>query len=411
MAIFIVAFTLLIAIVVLTIKYFITYAKVASTHTYDKAAKKQAARLKLKDPVINCDYCGARIDTKVYNTCPQCGSTYNSDNEWINRYRPDKWVDENADKAADEEIARARAKAKKIAKKIRISIFILIGMFVFVVGGAILFDAMQEKYPGNYMETEEVNKYSTDQYKRAKYGFDEDAVIMDRDGIKVVADSIYYDSKHGRYKIGYKITNSTNKPLSVGFSRRFLNNVENSGYVGGMIRPNSSIITYSEIYEEVTGEIKTLSYTGLSIYTSGNDKIYNGAENDWVTITTNSEQEVQVTPPTENIIYDDDKILIAVKPLDMDKEPGSYYFYIYNKTDSNYYVNLSRDVIINGEKYNVYGIYDEWIPAGCMLNNIYAYTSGEDVPDIEDGSKLSFSFRCEDKPSLDFSTDYLELKR
>ena len=72
------------------LKCFIQYQKVKanafSKEEVKRAANEQARRIKYKDPIISCDYCGSKVDTSKFKTCPHCGGAYDQDVEWLNRF-------------------------------------------------------------------------------------------------------------------------------------------------------------------------------------------------------------------------------------------------------------------------------------------------------------------------------------
>ena len=81
---------ILIALILYLIVEIFRYQKVKanafSKKEVARAADEHARKLSYADPVISCDYCGSKIDTKKHKTCPQCGATFNRDPEWIVRH-------------------------------------------------------------------------------------------------------------------------------------------------------------------------------------------------------------------------------------------------------------------------------------------------------------------------------------
>ena len=81
---------ILIALILYLIVEIFRYQKVkANAFSKRKLPGRQMSmpeKLSYADPVISCDYCGSKIDTKKHKTCPQCGATFNRDPEWIVRH-------------------------------------------------------------------------------------------------------------------------------------------------------------------------------------------------------------------------------------------------------------------------------------------------------------------------------------
>lgn len=417
MVIFFIVLGMIIALLVLTIKYFTTYARVASHKSYDEEAKKRAAKQKYEDPVITCDFCGAKIDTRTQKTCPKCGAEYAADKEWLERHDPDAvWIDVNSKDTASEEVKRARAKAKKIAKNIRIIIYILAGGIVLMLILALInyfIGTVAENSPGKFIENEVLNEYSYEHFVPEEYGFDTEPVIFQLGGVKATVEGIYKDSERNDIKIGYRIENTTDQPLDISFSRDYLNRFERWSYIGGWVPANSSVIVYEWIYKDAPEVVKSLSFTGFKVYAVGRTKIYNGAENDYSTVTTNAEFDETPVLPEEQIAFENEKVAIAVRPLDEDARSNAYSFWVYNKTGNAMYMDLPDYILINDEKCEVSGIYKELIPAGCVHTRGDARSYDKPFTELKDSDivRLSFSFTSEEDPSLDFSTGYFELKR
>lgn len=103
---------------------------------FESAAVNKARDLKHDDAVINCDYCGAKIDTNLLKKCPQCGAIYDDDREWkdhliddVNdeRYGYDKYLDRQR-----KDVDKKTADLKKYNQKVRLIIGALILIAAFV---------------------------------------------------------------------------------------------------------------------------------------------------------------------------------------------------------------------------------------------------------------------------------------
>ena len=73
-----------------------------SKKEFKKEAQKQVSKLKIKDPVINCEYCGCKIDTKKEKICPGCGGSYENNEKWLKRHEvSDTYININSSKIAE----------------------------------------------------------------------------------------------------------------------------------------------------------------------------------------------------------------------------------------------------------------------------------------------------------------------
>lgn len=404
MAVFFIIVGLVVAIIVLSIKYFKTYAKVASHDAYDSAAKKKAERLKREDPIISCDYCGAKINTRIQKTCPQCGAAYDLDDEWLKRHNPDaEWIEINSIETAGEEVRQAQARAKKLAKYIRIIIYILIGMLLFMVGTSLIINFVENHTHGKYIKDEKLNQYSYEKYEPVEYDFEGDPVVFEEAGARVTADGIYRDEEYNYIKIGYKIENLTKEPLEISFSRSFLNRVESRDIDGGWVEGQSSVMVYSWIYDNVPEAVKSITLTGFRVYGVGNEKLYNGGDADCTILTTNADFDETPVTADENIVFENDKVTVA--------QTDDYSFWVYNKTDCAVFMTGSEYILINNNKYEATGIYKEMIPAGCVHTRGRVRCFDEAFTELkeDDCVQFSISFHSDEDPTIDFSTGYFEL--
>ncbi len=64
-------------IIVFGVKYLKVLNDVYGRDEIRKAAEEEAKNIRLRDPVITCDYCGCKVDTREYKVCPHCGGAYN----------------------------------------------------------------------------------------------------------------------------------------------------------------------------------------------------------------------------------------------------------------------------------------------------------------------------------------------
>ena len=67
-------------------RYIKVKANAFSRTEVKRAAQEQVQKIRYKDPVISCDYCGSKIDTRKHRVCPGCGASYYRDEEWTSRH-------------------------------------------------------------------------------------------------------------------------------------------------------------------------------------------------------------------------------------------------------------------------------------------------------------------------------------
>ena len=199
-----------ISIVVLSIRYFMAYARLASHKSYDREARREMRARKKADPMITCDYCGTAIDTRRYKVCPNCSASYGQDTEWLERNTiPQDWVEERADVNAEKEINLARTRAKETAKKLRTCIFILLGGLVAFVALAVAAGIIERN--SRFATDEELNRYSTDHYESLNLEFENGGVILDTGTVKATVTGIYQNGYNNGIAIEYRLENHSGK--------------------------------------------------------------------------------------------------------------------------------------------------------------------------------------------------------
>ncbi len=406
---------LIVAIVVLAIKYFMAYAKLTSHKSFEKEARRRGQELKYENPMIICDYCGARIDTSKDRTCPSCGGEYSHDKEWLDRHKiKEEWIDINADEVADEEISKAQQEAQKVAKKLKRAIIILLAILGVLIGLAVVIDVLD--LGSYYTESEELNRYSYDDYKAVDYAI-ESGTIIDTEWGRVSVTGIYEDEESGSIKIEYELENLTDKPLRIKF-----NKVGQDGHVGyeyasfhyELLKKNAKVTIYDSVYNSgydssngtdgSSEAINTILYNEIELCDKEGNTYYENS--DYVYVTTNAPKPA--TPVLET--YSQEFANGGIRIQTISDENGRY-LRIENNTDYNFVIN-GDSAMLNGKEADFSSIYKEALPAHCLYDSgLLSVYEADTYEQMENGDKLeiSLSFKCPSNPELSFSTSFFEV--
>ena len=150
-----------------------TRARYLNDATMQKLTQKAADKAVKNDPFVTCDFCGARIDTRVQVTCPQCGGAYGKDSEWSDRHVPDM---EKARRSARKQYgvlhAKVREQNRPTVKKIRVLLVLLVaGIMVSI--GLFIYSGIQKEQ--EKLQDQQVERY----YEPTDYGFGNVSILDD----------------------------------------------------------------------------------------------------------------------------------------------------------------------------------------------------------------------------------------
>ena len=396
---------LIIAAAVLSIKYFKVYAKLTSYKSYDRAAKQEMKKIKYRDPKIVCDYCGVVIDTSRYKVCPQCGADYGRDDEWLERFKTDNdWIDEKADEKTGKEISKARLEAAKIAKKLK-KVLIALGLLIcaLIILGIVIM--IQSSRP-NYAKSESLNESGIGEYKAVDYSIDGDGVILDKENVTVKVNGIYTNGYSG--KLGYHISNHSDQDVQVRLEASAINNYASSvDFFSKYIKKGDEIDLYDYIPEIGSDTIiESIVFSEVEVRDSDYNEICKATD---VRMTTTENKETPPKLSEGESLFDND--MITIVGIGRGGSVDSCYFEVLNKTDETIIIDLDG-ALLNDEELDAYGIYNETIPAGCILTDGYIHSYEEDYHNMTSEDKLyaNFNVKCDDKPQKNFSTGYIEIK-
>ncbi|MCR4834118.1 MAG: zinc ribbon domain-containing protein [Butyrivibrio sp.] len=421
---------LFIALVVLIIGLFaeiFRYNKVKanafSKEEVKKAAAEQVQKIRYKDPVISCDYCGAKVDTSAQKVCPQCGAPYDKDDEWTSRFKvQDSFINASTQEIIAQREEKARIKGDEILKRIknRIRVLVFLNLALIAIGIFALVVETGVKIRGN----DELNESSFDDYIQADYTIEGDGVLIDENGIKVTVEGFYVeedaleelrDYQHTSVKIAIKIENNTKKNLRVNMDCSSINGITkevNYIYTYDYFKKNSVTDIYEKLSYVPFSDISEMIFDKIEI----RDEDYNVvAESDGpVTITTTADMPENIVDiDTAEQIFTNEKVdiyAVHVFKSEENSTQNGYVFYIVNKTNDTYSFERS-DFKLNGIKeINAYGARSATIPAGYTYVSDRAYSYDDDYNDLGDNAlTVSFSFSTEEHPENNFSTGYIDI--
>lgn len=407
--IFISVIVLIIAIVILTIKYIRVHAKAVSREHFEAAAARHASEMEYESPVITCDYCGFKIDTRVHDKCPNCGASFACDKEWMRRFEPDmENVDRKADNFADSVLREAEQNAARTAKKLKRCI---IALCIITSGLVILALIVTFAVPEHDFVTkdEKLNSGSYESYEPVNYEINDSGVIVDFGGFKVSVTGIYenqqsYSDEHD-FKIGLHVENESGQAAAVAFSLAGVNGMAPEGgydYFYDWYKDHADVDQYARIYNLEDPEVCEIIFTDIHI--TGDDYEFSTAIPD-VVLTTSSKLQYSADLPEEKTIYNEHDVTIMCRR----DEEGQYLLWIANDSDVNYSVKTSN-MKINGVSADCSGLYNQLIPAHyiCPTRAIYTYDKSL-LASTGALIELSLEFFCETDPALNFATGYLKL--
>ena len=407
MLIFLVIIALIIAIIVLTIRYFLIYARLTSHKAFDREAKENMEKKARTDPYISCDYCGTRIDTRKDRTCPHCGASYGKDEEWIKRNTIDSaWVNKQADKAADARIREVKKDAKAVGRKLRILIIIL----VVIVGGliALAISVTYAEKERSYVQDQEVNRYSFENYEEIPLTFENDGVIAESDGVTIQLAGFYRDADRGRWEVGYHYVNNSDQDMKVSFYLSAINGyADYFGWQYDTLRKGADLTIYETLYTLDDLGIETIEsviLSDISIRNADYETVYEQEGN--LKLTTDQDKGTEPVLSDGQVLFENDEVTI----VGLGFVNYEFYFEIQNKTD--YDLTFKTDgTSVNGKIVSSYGS-DRYLPSGCIYKEATVYSSDDSWKERQDGDvlRVNISFTCTEHPELNFSTGYLETR-
>ncbi len=405
---------LIIAIVVLTIKYIRINAHVLSRDEFHSAALKRAAKLEREDPIISCDYCGAKIDTRVNKVCPQCGASFSTDEEWKIRHAENKeWIERNSKKFAASKLKEATRQSAKTARGLKITIMALVTFVVALSIFAVIFDRyLKERH--RFQDNEILNQNSYESYVKTEYEVDGDNTIFDKNGVKVSLTGFYvsdYDYEDeimgepcGRVKLEYVVENKSDYDVRVSFRGVCVNGISSDGiFHYEWYRKKSKTTLYEELYKVRGKKVKDISFNQISLFYDDYDR--NTFIDGMVRFSTTADYTYNMPELKGDLKYENTEkgIKIFTNPSD---DGRGYDLYVSNESDINYEMT-SSDLTINGETDQ----YNQILEDPLIGNSVYAGRIMSIKYDSIIGKELTFSmsFTSTEDPSKNFATGYINI--
>ena len=351
-------------------------------------------RQEYRDPVITCDYCGARINTAKETTCPRCGATFALDDEWRARYQTTRTEPEKT-------TVQNNRNQKIAALTIMILAAAVIAVAVVVIIGS------SAHLDREYRRNEKPNEASYDDYVRADYTVVGDGVVLDSNGVRVTVTGFYEDHSYEKanVKIEYMVENHSGGDVCLALEQVGINGCAGAygwGFLYDWFKKNDAVTIYETAYGVPDGGIGELVLRGASLF-DGENYILDSKE--FVRISTTFTGASVPEIPAGDVLYEDNGVTV----LSLGVEDGRYRLAFVNGTDTDYTVN-STDLRINGEDADTAGLYDDALPAGYVLDGAEVYSFGDEpAPSAGDAAEISFSFTSASAPEKDFSTGYLRL--
>ena len=405
---------LIVAIFVLSIRYFKSYARLKSHSNFESEAKRTFGKIKYNDPKITCDFCGAQINTHRDKVCPRCGGSYENDKEWRERYNfinADE-INSDADYAAEAEISRVTAETERIAKRLRVIIFILLGILVFFILLGIILLVIDSGH--DYLKSNKLNRASYDEYIEVPYDIAEDNIIVDSNGIKMSLIGVYREEGYSgySYKAAYHIENTSGQDRLIRVRNCAINYLAVDGMVYGWVKAGDDIVLYDNLaYRNDQSSIFRIVYYDCSIQDE-NGRLNERSEP--IEIRTTASEVEKPELPTNGIIFENEYMIVTSEAEQYDdsqgKLPESYKVHLYNKTDKFFTVEC-RDGKLNDTLQDISGTYKNSVYDNCVSTfSVHAYSEEYRNRLSTDDFMINIEFSCIDDPSLDFSTGYIKVE-
>ena len=409
---------IIIAIIVLTVRYLYYQAHILSSKEFRKTAERQTFWAKKKDPKITCDYCGFLINTATEKKCPNCGAVYGNDAEITDRFNVDEdAVEKKANAAADDAVQRAHEKALESLRHIKIAIIALVCVFVITgIYAAVSYNTpsySSHRYRGN----EKLNDTSYTEYTLLD---SPEVTIFDEEGVTLRVMKVYADNDNGKYnkesrkyRIAFSLVNTREEPIRLSLKCEGVNGrcrSRDSFYISGYFKAGSDVLFYENIYGEwydsvdeiVIGERTLVTEEGADLYESMEMETFRLNDEGYSVITNDADMG--------SVIFENNSI--RIRSLEKENRDRGYDIWIENRSDNDFYVDTSDfklDGTIPGSSYI---LYRSGLPAHYTLHHDSVYCPGEKFENraIDAKVEISFSFSDPEDPSNDFSTGYISLK-
>lgn len=399
-------------------RYIKVKANAFSRAEVKKAAQEQAQKIKYRDPVISCDYCGGKIDTNKFKACPQCGAPYDNDEEWKSRHNvvTGSFIDKSTDALITARERKSQEESKKILKDIKKTIFALGAMILVLV--LIAVGVTVSETPSKYRKSEKLEDGSYYKYVKSDYQAEGDGVIYDYDNVKITVTGFYtkeyqYSSNEpdGPVAVEFRVINGRDEDMKIGISCNSVNGISsNSSYVYlyDTYKKNSDVVIYED-FRSVPGQmISEMIFDDIKIRNT--DYSYEKVPFEPAVIKTTASYTGEFNFGDYVQLYSDDRVdIYAAYTGNLGHD--AYNMVINNKSGENFYVS-SKEMKVNNMVVEPSGLYKSYMPAGYIFKAPYVYPYGDEYKDLTNKTAaLSITFECKEDPSKSFSTGYFDISK
>ena len=422
---FLIIFGLIIYLIILAFRYKSVKANAFSRKEMEEAAHRQANKLSYKDPMITCDYCGAKIDTRKHKVCPQCGAAFDQDREWTQRHDAgDRFIDEGTREIVAEREKKSKEESQKILNRMK-KTMALLGI---LIGGLIVLAIVVEfiNKQTSYRRTEKIgDSYYTKDYIPADFEVDGDGLIFDQDGMRIWVTGFYVDPETsedtylgeaytGNVAVEFRLENHTKYDYNVCISCESFDGIthgDSSGiFTYDTFKHGDDVVFYERLDDVPLQKVSEMVFEDIHMYCDGDAPSLQSEAP--VKIHTTAKTDFQPDLGDANLVFTNDYVDIYAK---LDENDDRYYhLFIQNKTEELYSVSAEDQMFVDGEVYEASSIYRSALPGGYIFVDRYnrpRNTGEEELHLTGREVQMGFAFRCEHDPRLDFSTGYIELSK
>ena len=401
-------------------RYIKVKANAFSRTEVKRAAQEQVQKIRYKDPVISCDYCGGKVDTTKFRACPQCGAPYDNDEEWKDRHNvvSDNFIDKSTDEVISAREQKAQEESKRILKNIKKTIAILAVMLIIMFILAISVTSYKSSpYGGSYRKTEGLKDGTYYKYSEVDYTVDGDGVIYDYDDVKISVTGFYkkeydYVQDKGAVAVEFVVENNRDEDIKLNLSCNSYNGISSNStyiFIYDTFKKNSKSVFYEEIREVPDYKLSEVVFDEIKVRNT--DYSYEKIPYEPAFIRTNAVMKSGEVDLEEcKLVYSNDKVEVYAKPVVLTHD--AYRLFVKNISDKNYYIE-NKEIKIDNMLVDSTGLYKCFVPAWYTLrvNYFYAY-GGDEYKDLT-GKNVSFNleFNCTEEPSASFQTGYIDVSK
>lgn len=418
-------FGLFIYLIVLLFRYKSVKANAFSRKEMEEAAHRQANKLSYKDPMITCDYCGAKIDTHKHKVCPQCGAAFDQDLEWTERHDAgDAFIDAGTRQIIEEREKKSQEESQKILGKIKRTILLLVGIIVgLIVLGVV---ALQIDKQSSYRRSETLDdSYRTKGFIPADYKVDGDGVIFDQNGMRIRITGFYVDpytseddfltdGMVGNVAIEFLLENHTDSDYDVSIKCDSFNGItygDGSGlFTFDSFKKGDDVVFYETLRNVPLEQLTEIHFDYIHMYNDDSSKSMELEEP--VVVRTTAKMDFDPNLKDAYLVFTNDYVDIYAR---VDESSDKYYnLFVRNKIDQPYVVTGEENMYVDGQVYEASSMYKQAIPAGYLYadKTIYPRNTGEEEMHLADHEvEIGIAFRCEQDPRYDFSTGYFDISK